>query len=234
MEKGLDPEGPVRGPGRWTGGRADHAAGRIRCRDPGPYRSNPSCGAGPRTAAGSDPAASAPTQEQTGGTAEGNRHVLHRKARQIFPQPPPPFISDSLNIRGGEIGVAAQLRAQVAEGSEAVAEAFHGCPCIEPLEEVGPERFVLDLGPGCRIAEGFGGILHGNTCSLVTSPNTSYVNFRRNRKRRKPRAGAADLCHASDRDVGNRDPKVQDSVSWCPDSARVGGRAFGSVSCQRQ
>ena len=67
----------------------------------GPYRSNPSCGAGPRTAAaGSEPTAAVPTQERTGGTAEGNRHVFHRKTRQSYPQPPPPFIPDSLNIRG--------------------------------------------------------------------------------------------------------------------------------------
>ncbi len=89
-------------PGRRTGGRADHASGRIRSCDPGRYRSNPSCGAAPRTAAaGSGPTAAAPTQERTGGTAEGNRHVFHRKSRQIFPQPPPQFIPDSLNIRGG-------------------------------------------------------------------------------------------------------------------------------------
>ncbi len=54
--------------------------------------------------------------------------------------------------------------------------------------EVGPERFGLDPEPGCRIADGSGGILPGNACGSVASSSTPNVHFRR---RRASRAGTA-------------------------------------------
>ncbi len=70
--------------------------------------------------------------------------------------------------QGRGIAVTAQSGAQIAEGPETVAEAFGGRRGIEPLEEVDPEGFLLNLGPGGRMAEEFGEIVHGNPCCLVT------------------------------------------------------------------
>ncbi len=70
--------------------------------------------------------------------------------------------------QGRDLAVTAQPGAQIAEGPETVAEAFGGRRGIELLEAVGPEGFVLNLGPGGRMAEEFGEIVHGNPCCWVT------------------------------------------------------------------
>ncbi len=90
------------GPGRLKGGRADHASARIRLRDPWCFRSDPSCGARPRSAA---------ARPGGGGPDTGMNRGGGGRQEAGFPQEPAPkfstatpwFVSGSRNIRGARI-----------------------------------------------------------------------------------------------------------------------------------
>ncbi len=90
------------GPGRLKGGRADHASARIRLRDPWCFRSDPSCGARPRSAA---------ARPGGGGPEPGMNRGGGGRQEAGFPQEPAPkfstatpwFVSGSRNIRGARL-----------------------------------------------------------------------------------------------------------------------------------
>ncbi len=90
------------GPGRLKGGRADHASARIRLRDPWCFRSDPSCGARPRSAA---------ARPGGGGPDTGMNRGGGGRQEAGFPQEPAPkfstatpwFVSGSRNIRGARL-----------------------------------------------------------------------------------------------------------------------------------
>ncbi len=141
----------------------------------------------------------------------------------------------ALGEKGGQVGVPAQLRAQVAEGSEAVSEAPRRLPGLDAVEEVGPERLVLEVGPGLRLAEEFGQVGHGNACSLDAIATILHHGRRRKQELRgtapsapgsgpgckKVRPGAAS-------EGGRRSRKPRRSGCRCRADARHGSVTIGA------
>ena len=119
------------GPGRLKGGRAGHASDRIRLRDPWRYRSGPSCGARPRSAA---------ARPGGGGPDTGMNRGGGGRQEAGFPREPQPapklstatpwFVSRSRNMRGARLHGPGR---GVPEGAASLTGAVPDCPAEGPV-----------------------------------------------------------------------------------------------------
>ena len=161
----------------------------------GPQGSLPLAGRPARQLADAVPAEDAPHGRRSGGNPllHGLPADLPDRERggpaELQDPPVPPQPEGLLGVRPrarpalgeerGQVGVAAQPRAEVAEGAEAVAEALRDRPGLQALEEVGPEGLVLEMGAGFGLAEEFGQVGHDDTGGLKTCSTIMHDTSRR-------------------------------------------------------